>query len=543
MNLSFWFELLIRSAALLSACEVLRHLSRRRGAAFQHRLLLSAFALLAMLPVFSVLCPEIRIPVSKKARVETAVITVSEVSGRAVDAPHKNAGNWPMMLWLLGVAVASTPMFAGSIAVWRMARGSVPLAHPALPEALERFAPALTSRAEVRVCRMVCIPLTCGVIRSKILLPAEAEGWSRPRLETVLAHELAHVRRHDVAFQMAAHVVAALWWFQPLVWIGWRQLRRESEFACDAEVLRAGIRSSEYAKELLALAKTAGRNAGIFNAAISMARSSDLEKRVRAILRPPAALAGRAGLYGVGTVLGTVALAAATLSVGSSQSLSERGGSTMKRTIMAALLTSAGLTAATISGTVSDSSGAPLSDVRVLLTNPDTGAKQEAKTAADGAFAFDGNSAGQYILKLEKSGYTSMFREFDVKADSKVDRDFTMPNEGGEPVPDKVAGANGQQPQSVRVGGRVAQANLITKVPPIYPVAAKAEHLQGTVEIEGTISKDGVPTELRVLRSPGDELAESALEAVRQWRYRPTLLNGEPVGIVTDIIVNYTLTQ
>jgi TonB family protein len=63
------------------------------------------------------------------------------------------------------------------------------------------------------------------------------------------------------------------------------------------------------------------------------------------------------------------------------------------------------------------------------------------------------------------------------------------------------------------------------------------------VELEATISKDGVPVELRVLRSPSDDLSESSLEAVRQWRYRPTLLNGQPVEIVTDVIVNYTLSQ
>jgi TonB family protein len=61
------------------------------------------------------------------------------------------------------------------------------------------------------------------------------------------------------------------------------------------------------------------------------------------------------------------------------------------------------------------------------------------------------------------------------------------------------------------------------------------------VELEIRVTKDGVPAELRVVRSPSDELSESALEAVRQWRYRPTLLNGSPVEIISTVIVNYTL--
>ena len=81
---------------------------------------------------------------------------------------------------------------------------------------------------------------------------------------------------------------------------------------------------------------------------------------------------------------------------------------------------------------------------------------------------------------------------------------------------------------------------MTTKVQPIYPEAAKAARVQGTVKMEATISKDGVPIELRVLSSPSDDLSQSALEAVRQWRYRPTLLNGNPIEIVTDIVVNYT---
>ena len=57
------------------------------------------------------------------------------------------------------------------------------------------------------------------------------------------------------------------------------------------------------------------------------------------------------------------------------------------------------------------------------------------------------------------------------------------------------------------------------------------------------ISKEGVPQELRVISAPSDELAQSSLEAVGDWRYRPTLLNGEPVAVVTDVIVNYTLSR
>ena len=78
---------------------------------------------------------------------------------------------------------------------------------------------------------------------------------------------------------------------------------------------------------------------------------------------------------------------------------------------------------------------------------------------------------------------------------------------------------------------------------PVYPAAAKTAHVQGTVDLETVISAEGVPEDIRVVSSPSDDLTQSALEAVRQWRYKPTLLNGEPIKVVTDVVVNYTLSR
>ena len=84
----------------------------------------------------------------------------------------------------------------------------------------------------------------------------------------------------------------------------------------------------------------------------------------------------------------------------------------------------------------------------------------------------------------------------------------------------------------------VSQGLLIKRVQPTYPQAALAAHTQGAVQIEATINKEGNVTNLKVLR--GDAvLARAALDAVRQWRYKPYYLNGEPVEIQTQITVNF----
>jgi len=95
---------------------------------------------------------------------------------------------------------------------------------------------------------------------------------------------------------------------------------------------------------------------------------------------------------------------------------------------------------------------------------------------------------------------------------------------------------------SVSVGGNVQAAKIITKVQPVYPDSAKSAGVQGTVVLHTVIGMDGKPLSLRVMNSQIDpDLARSAVEAVSQWRYTPTLLNGEPIEVDTTITVNYSL--
>lgn len=532
MNWSLAVELLARSAALLLAGEILRRIAKTRTAAFRHRLLVWIFALLLLLPVLSVLFPEIPISIRKPAHESKALVTIVETPATVIASNKSEGTNWPLWIWLGGVVAGCLPLLAGTVSIRRMANRASFLSRP--------------GGIEVLISDRLRVPVAFGLFRPRVMLPAEARHWTRSRFDAVIAHECAHIQRHDLAIQLAVRIVSALWWFQPLAWMLSSKLRAESEFACDQEAIRRGLRPSDYASELVAVARDA-RYAGIPVAAIAMVRSSDLEDRVRAILNPPKPSLKPPRTLLLGLVLGGVAIAASSLTVSSNPpALNRTGASMMKRTILSALLTSAGLSAATIGGVIHDVSNAPVADAKVTLLNPDTSYKAQALTDASGAFTFSGSGAGQYILRIEKAGFTSIMREFDVKADSNQEGEFTLTPVGEqavqEPAPTN-APVNGEAPKIVRVGGRVAQSNLIpgTKVQPVYPASAKTDRIQGTVEISATISKDGVPVTLAVVSSPSDDLSQSALEAVRQWRYRPVLLNGNAIIVVTEIVVNYTL--
>ena len=131
---------------------------------------------------------------------------------------------------------------------------------------------------------------------------------------------------------------------------------------------------------------------------------------------------------------------------------------------------------------------------------------------------------------------------------------------GGEPVPgptlrgistgipDGVVGGildlsradtkNVPPPAPIRVGGNVQSAKLVNRVLPVYPVEAVEEDISGTVRLEATVTKEGTIRGLKVLEGH-PLLVEAAKEAVLQWRYRPTYLNGLPVEVITYIVINF----
>lgn len=220
----------------------------------------------------------------------------------------------------------------------------------------------------------------------------------------------------------------------------------------------------------------------------------------------------------------------------------------MNRNTLTGLLLAAAssltLSAASIGGTVYDPSGAVVPKAQVALWNPVTGDRQNLSTADAGDFSFSNLAAGQYLLHVEKPGFAAMYKAVTLQVDSQLRRDVILKMGGvEEQVNVQAAGtpAPVSTPQRIRVGGNVQATQLVTKVMPVYPAAAKAQRLQGSVLMAAEITKDGGVTELTVISTPSPELADSALDAVRQWRYKPTLLNGNPVEVETRIVVNYTL--
>jgi protein TonB len=98
------------------------------------------------------------------------------------------------------------------------------------------------------------------------------------------------------------------------------------------------------------------------------------------------------------------------------------------------------------------------------------------------------------------------------------------------------------KPEPLRIGGNVRPPRLIHDVKPVYPHLAVISRISGTVRIEAILTREGAVQSLRVV-SGHPLLVKAAVDAVRQWRYKPTLLNGVPTEVALAIDVNFTLNR
>ena len=215
----------------------------------------------------------------------------AKTGGLAAITLHRMANRWPMLLlaiWGIGVVAIGLAGLIGHLSVARrLARARTISTGPIAQLAGEIYR-ELKLRRPTRIAldENLRIPLAHGVFRPCVLLPTAAESWPREKLRTVLLHELAHVARWDCASLFCGLIACILHWPDPLVWWGWRRLRSECERACDDAVLRCATAPTDYAENLLAIARSL-HSASLslpLPATLAMARPSELQGRIAAIL-------------------------------------------------------------------------------------------------------------------------------------------------------------------------------------------------------------------------------------------------------------------
>jgi TonB family protein len=175
-----------------------------------------------------------------------------------------------------------------------------------------------------------------------------------------------------------------------------------------------------------------------------------------------------------------------------------------------------------------------------------------AVTDAEGRFEFPSVAAGEYVLEAKLPGFKGLKQEFTLAAAADWDRAITLqigtlqesinvrakrPQAGSTASPAPRSG-----PVPVRVGGNIRVPQKLVDVKPIYPPSMRDAGREGTVPLEALVGRDGSVQSVRVLGAHvHPDFAVSAAEAVRQWRFSPTLLNGEPVEVVMNVSIAFSL--
>lgn len=190
------------------------------------------------------------------------------------------------VLWTLGVLFFGLRTVADFVRIKRLVQRAKPVSDPewiCLSTSVSRTL-GVRRRVTLLESSETDVPLAYGVLRPAVILPSDYNEWPEVRRHAILRHEIAHIKRLDSLSQIVANAASALYWFHPLVWLMVRAMRAEGERACDDHVLAAGTKASDYAHELLNIVSSLHRPA--FAAALAMARRSQLEGRVLAVLNP-----------------------------------------------------------------------------------------------------------------------------------------------------------------------------------------------------------------------------------------------------------------
>jgi beta-lactamase regulating signal transducer with metallopeptidase domain len=538
-------ELTVKTSLILALGMLAALALHRRSAAVRHWILAAALICAAVAPMIGRFAPSWTLaafsaPIA--ARAPAVDVSFAPIGGPGAPAAPASPASAPrasavrdlaaaliLPLWLTGALANVFVLVIGMSRLTRLQSSAAPLDGGTIAESLERVSAMFGLRRHVALVRSArrAVIVTWGVVRPKVVLPADVDAWPRERLDVVLAHEIAHITRADWLVQTAAELCKAIYWFNPLFWVACARLRYESERACDDAVMRIGITSHAYATELLELARSFRRHPHAWLPAPAMAaRPSNLERRVRAMLnagidRCP--ITRRARWMSVLALL-VITLPIATFAQGSFSTFSGAVVDQQERLLPAATVT--------------------VSDGRRNVTH-------ETTTDRNGRFELVGLPAGDYTVEAKLPGFRNLTDTLTVNGQS-VDRTLKMqvgllqetisvvsddgaitdPRPSGtvmakRPVPACLPGtANG-------IGGNIRPPHKVKDVRPGYP------GVDGKVELVAMIGTDGSVADVQLVSADRPELGPAAIDAVRQWEFDSTLLNCVPIEVQMNVTVSF----
>ncbi len=432
-------------------------------------------------------------------------------------------------VWAAGSAIVGLVLAVRVGRFRRLLRAARP-APADLVERVRRVAGTIGCAADPRVVLVetaMSPQVWCGLGRPVLVLPATLVGTLNERqLDTMVGHELAHLKRGDHRVRWMEVLAVALYWWCPTMWWACRRLHQAEEECCDAVV--AGVwpdRVRDYASGLVeTLRHLSTGEPWRFVAASRLARTASLERRIVSMFNPTPNRP-------LSTPVRLLVAAAVVVAIGLTPLLSARPAAT----------------GSPAPGPAPELSGEPISlhlqdaelrDVLSLFAAL-SGVEILCEPSVEGMVSADlDNTPWDQALYqvLRDNGLTSV-REGNrviVRAAGQTPR-------SGSPVVDGSLGeetvfryvADGSMTEPVKIGGPA----------PVYPEAARAAGVAGVVVLECVIGADGAVRMVDVLRGLPEGLTEAAVDAVRLWTFTPATVDGEPVAVRFVLTVRFLLDQ
>ncbi|HXH94069.1 MAG TPA: TonB family protein, partial [Thermoanaerobaculia bacterium] len=444
----------------------------------------------------------------------------------AADRSEPAVSLWPAMLitlWLVvAIGLLARALLRGRIAL-RRALAEASDATPGELAALGRAISRARLERPVRLVRSESIsaPATAGMLRPVILIPA-ATHLAADELETILTHECAHVARRDNLLGLVESIAGCALWFHPLVWIARRILDGTREEACDAVV----IASSDSGTYINALRKVCEAAIGPRVAAVSCIVSNTIHERMEAIMR-----FGSRRLLNHRAVIAVVLalLTATTLGIGVARALPSGGSPDSKYKVDVTLTRDVSSDVFNFAVTVSDRA----SGVVVSTANLRSRVEQWSTATSE----MTSKKSGHHTAVVRAIGHADGTAEVETTVDQEPAIVARIAAKSEAARSSNAVGVSGDSP--LRVGGDVKPPVIINRVEPIYPALAKASRISGVVILEVVIDHTGVVKDARIVKPLPFGLDQAALDAVKQWTFRPATLNGTAVDVLFNLTINF----
>ena len=546
MTLQMWLENLaaysIQVAVLVAAGTALVLIFRLRMPNVLLALWQGLLAICLLMPVFQPWQPAQRDldatqqgPTSILAEDVTSPVAGLSSASHGIAAEPLWLARFPVYPSILLILVAGIGLRAAwmALGVWRLHRYRTRSRRPAaLPEAIREMQWRLAVRPEILFSAEIDTPVTFGWRRPAVIFPESFAAMDETMQRPVACHELIHVLRRDWLHVVVEEILRSLFWFHPAIWWALGRIHLSREQVVDREVLRVTGKRGPYLESLLHIASLRGRPAAV--PAPLLLRERHLVERVALMLKESAMTRTR--------LIASLAIAAACLIL--------TGTLAAGWFPLTAPPAAAPVPVPAPAAQVSPPAQSP--EDPVLLNYDNSNLVNFIRTVSNilglKPIEIDPDVMGTVTFHsakpLSKSEVKQVFDDVLKKNQAALVKSgdsyrvVRLPEPGGTPRAPTPA-AKSTQRAPLRVGGNVQMSKLIRKVAPLYPEAARSANVEGNVMLDMRIDEAGMVSEVRVIRGH-PLLDQAAIDAVRQWRYQPTLLNGEPVPVQTTVSISFS---